>query len=95
MAVEVDRRTGAVRVRDTYTALECGRPIVEDLVLGRLQGGLAWAIGYGLLEELPPGAEGTGTGTWNLNRYRLPRACPPPAWTPPMPSAPCRASRKN
>ncbi len=38
-----------------------------------MQGGLAMGIGHALHEALPLYEDGPGNGTWNWNRYRLPR----------------------
>ncbi len=71
--VEVDRTTGAVRVTEGYTVLECGHPLVPEVVRGQAQGAFAMAIGYTLLEHLPPYEDGPGNGKWNLGDYILAR----------------------
>lgn len=73
IGLTVDRRTGAVRVENALSVLNAGRVHVEPLVSGQSQGGLAMAIGYTLLEDMPPGMAGPANGTWNLNRYHVPR----------------------
>jgi CO/xanthine dehydrogenase Mo-binding subunit len=72
--VAVDKKTHQVEVLRTSSWLECGRPIVEDLVLGQMEGGLAMGIGHALLEELPSGAAGPGDGSWNITGYKVPFA---------------------
>jgi CO/xanthine dehydrogenase Mo-binding subunit len=49
-------------------------------VLGQLEGGIAMGIGHALLEELPLHEGGPGDGTWNFNRYQLPRAKDVAVW---------------
>ncbi|MDO4970358.1 MAG: molybdopterin-dependent oxidoreductase, partial [Comamonadaceae bacterium] len=48
---------------------------------GQQQGGVAMGIGHALMEELPLYADGPGNGTWNFNRYTLPRARDVAVWT--------------
>lgn len=57
-----------------HSLVDSGQMIVPELVSGQLQGGLAMGIGHALMEELPLYEEGPGNGTWNFNRYTLPRA---------------------
>jgi len=70
----IDVRTGAVRLLRHHTLLECGRPLVSELVSGQIQGGVAMGIGHALYEELPLYEDGPGSGGWNFDRYHLPRA---------------------
>jgi CO/xanthine dehydrogenase Mo-binding subunit len=53
--------------------LNAGRILVPELVSGQSQGGVAMAIGYTLLEDMPDGMAGPANGTWNLDRYHVPR----------------------
>ncbi|WP_299892954.1 molybdopterin cofactor-binding domain-containing protein [uncultured Ruegeria sp.] len=76
----VDKVSGEVDVQAVYQVLECGRPIVPDLVSGIAQGGIAMGIGYALHEDLPLYQEGPGDGTWNLNRYHVPKSLNVPVW---------------
>ncbi|MCW8126527.1 xanthine dehydrogenase family protein molybdopterin-binding subunit [Microbulbifer halophilus] len=69
--VVVHKGTGAVEIHDLQNYLECGRPIVRQLVEGQIEGGVAMGIGHALYEILPPLAGGAGNGTWNLNRYQV------------------------
>jgi len=78
--VKVNKGTGAVKVLNHHSWLECGRVIVPELVLGQLEGGIAMGIGHALLEELPLYEGGPGDGTWNFNRYQLPRASDVAVW---------------
>jgi carbon-monoxide dehydrogenase large subunit len=71
--VEVDRETGAVRMRAYYSVDDCGKRITPNLVAGQVHGGLAQGIAQALLEEL----RYTGDGqlqTGSLMDYTLPRA---------------------
>lgn len=72
--VSVNESTGEVDILNSHTWLEAGKVIVNELVEGQIQGGLAMGIGHALYEELPPLEEGAGNGTWNLNRYHVPKA---------------------
>ena len=78
VAVEIDKATGAVSVLDAVTVLECGRALVPQQVAG--QAGFAMGVGYALHEHLPLYEEGPGNGSWNLDRYRVPRASDLPVW---------------
>lgn len=72
--VEIERKTGILRIAKAYSALECGPALVPEVVVGQAQGGLAMGIGYALLESLPLYEDGPGNGTWNLGRYVIARA---------------------
>jgi CO/xanthine dehydrogenase Mo-binding subunit len=72
--VEIERATGALRIAKAYSVLECGQPLVPEVVLGQSQGGFAMGVGYALLESLPPYEDGPGNGQWNLGRYLIVRA---------------------
>ncbi len=80
VAIEIDRATGAVTIVDAATVLECGRPLVPEQVKGQIEGGFAMGVGYALYENLPLYEGGPGDGTWNLDRYRVPRASDLPVW---------------
>jgi CO/xanthine dehydrogenase Mo-binding subunit len=69
----VDKTTGDVRVENVLSVLNAGRLHVPQLVSGQSQGGVAMAIGYALLEDMPDGMAGPANGTWNLDRYHVPR----------------------
>jgi CO/xanthine dehydrogenase Mo-binding subunit len=73
MRIEIDRATGALRIARAYSVLECGQALVPELVRGQAQGGFAMAVGYTLLETLPPYEDGPGNGKWNLGQYLLAR----------------------
>jgi CO/xanthine dehydrogenase Mo-binding subunit len=73
MRIEIDRGTGALRIAKAYSVLECGQALVPEVVIGQAQGGFAMAVGYALLESLPPYEDGPGNGQWNLGQYLLAR----------------------
>lgn len=72
--------SGKVELLSHHSVMECGKPIVPELVSGRLQGGIAMGIGHALHEWLPLYEDGPGNGTWNFNRYHLPRAADVAVW---------------
>ncbi len=80
VALSVDRTNGAIKVLRVHEVLDCGRSIVPDLVSGMAQGGIAMGLGHALTEYLPLYEDGPGNGTWNVNRYDVPRASDVPVW---------------
>lgn len=72
--VEIERKTGALRIADAYNVFECGEVLVPELVRGQAEGGFAMGVGYALLEYLPPFEDGPGNGRWNLGDYVIARA---------------------
>jgi CO/xanthine dehydrogenase Mo-binding subunit len=79
--IAVDASSGAVAVLTHHTILECGNMLVPELVSGQIQGGAASGIGLALHEFLPLYEDGPGDGTWNFNRYHLPRASDVAVWS--------------
>lgn len=79
--ISVDTATGEVALLSHHSIMDAGRVVVPELVSGQLQGGLAMGIGHALKEYLPLYEDGPGDGTWNWNRYLLPRAKDVAAWT--------------
>lgn len=71
--VEIQKATGAVRVSQAYSVLECGEVLTPEVVVGQAQGGFAMGLGYALLETLPPFEDGPGNGRWNLGDYVVAR----------------------
>ena len=71
--VEVDRDTGAVRLRDYVSVDDCGVRISPMLVAGQVHGGLAQGIAQALWEDLVYAADGQLT-TGSLMDYAIPRA---------------------
>ena len=77
--VEVDRDTGAVRLRDYVSVDDCGVRVSPTLVAGQVHGGLAQGIAQALWEDLvydPDGQLSTGS----LMDYVVPRADDFPAF---------------
>ena len=69
----VDESNGNVRIENVLSVLNAGRLFVPQLVSGQSQGGVAMAIGYALMEDMPDGMTGPANGRWNLDRYHVPR----------------------
>jgi CO/xanthine dehydrogenase Mo-binding subunit len=80
-AVAVHLASGKVEVLTHHSIMECGTAIVPALVSGQLEGGIAMGIGHALHEFLPLYEDGPGDGTWNFNRYTVPRASDVAVWS--------------
>ncbi len=78
--LSIDTHTGKVSVLNHHSVSECGKVMVPELVSGQIQGGVAMGIGHALYEYLPLYEDGPGNGTWNFNRYHLPRASEVAVW---------------
>jgi CO/xanthine dehydrogenase Mo-binding subunit len=76
----VDAASGKVTLLTHHTILECGNMLVPELVSGQIQGATATGIGLALHEWLPLYEDGPGDGTWNFNRYHLPRGSDVAVW---------------
>jgi CO/xanthine dehydrogenase Mo-binding subunit len=72
--IEIERATGALRIAEAYSVLECGQALVPEVVVGQSQGGFAMGVGHALLETLPLYEDGPGDGKWNLGQYIIARA---------------------
>lgn len=79
--VVVDTASGDVTILSHHSIMECGTQVVPELVSGQIQGGVAMGIGHVLKEYLPLYEDGPGDGTWNWNRYELPRSKDVAVWT--------------
>jgi CO/xanthine dehydrogenase Mo-binding subunit len=77
----VNEGSGKVDVLAHHSIVECGTQLTPQLVSGQIQGGTAMGIGHALHEFLPLYEDGPGDGTWNFNRYHLPRAKDVAVWT--------------
>ena len=77
----VHEASGKVELLTHHSIMECGNMISPQLVSGQLQGGIAMGIGHALHEYLPLYEDGPGNGTWNFNRYHVPRAKDVAVWT--------------
>jgi carbon-monoxide dehydrogenase large subunit len=71
--VEIDRDTGAVRLRDYVSVDDCGVRISPTLVAGQVHGGLAQGIAQALWEDLVYDGDGQ-LSTGSLMDYAVPRA---------------------
>ncbi len=80
VAIAVDATNGKVAVLRHHTILECGNMLVPPLVSGQLQGSVATGIGLALHEGMPLYEDGPANGTWNFNRYQLPRGSDVAVW---------------
>lgn len=79
--VSVDRGSGRIELLNHHSIIECGNVISPQLVSGQIEGGIAMGIGHALYERLPLYEDGPGNGSWNFNRYHLPRANEVALWT--------------
>jgi CO/xanthine dehydrogenase Mo-binding subunit len=79
--LSVHEASGKVELLSHHSIMECGTQLSPQLVSGQLQGGLAMGIGHALHEFLPLYEDGPGNGTWNFNRYHLPRASDVAVWS--------------
>lgn len=77
----VHEASGNVELLTHHSIMECGNMMSPELVSGQLQGGIAMGIGHALHEYLPLYEDGPGNGTWNFNRYKVPRAADVAVWT--------------
>jgi CO/xanthine dehydrogenase Mo-binding subunit len=77
----VDEGSGKVEILTHHSIIECGNQLTPPLVSGQIQGGTAMGIGHALYESLPLYEGGPGDGTWNFNRYHVPRAADVAVWT--------------
>lgn len=69
--VEVDKRTGRIKVIDYYAAVDCGTPINPNLVRIQVEGGLLQGIGMALYEEVKVTEDGRLFNDSFL-RYKVP-----------------------
>lgn len=68
----VSRKTGKVRLLNTWAAHDVGKAVNKAMLLGQYYGGMAMGIGYGLHEEVL--IDNGKIKNTNLNKYRIPRA---------------------
>lgn len=78
--LSVNIQNGKVTLHKIHSMLDCGPPIVPELVAGQTEGGIAMGIGHVLHEYLPAFEQGAGMGNWNLDRYHIPYAKDVPVW---------------
>src|SRR5690606_35812119 len=79
--VSVDQGSGEIELLNHHSIIECGNLLSPQLVSGQIEGGIAMGIGHALYEHLPLYEDGPGNGSWNFNRYHLPRATEVALWT--------------
>jgi len=65
--VEVDTKSGAVRVLRVVAAHDVGRPVFVEGVIGQIEGGIAMGVGFALTEDFVPGE------TRGFKQYQVPR----------------------
>ncbi len=71
--VEVDRDTGAIRLREYVSVDDCGTRVSPTLVEGQVHGGIAQGVAQSMLEEVVYDKEGQLV-TGSLMDYAIPRA---------------------
>jgi putative selenate reductase molybdopterin-binding subunit len=69
--LEVDTRTGVVRLHKYVAAVDCGTAINPKLAEGQIEGAVVNGIGYALTEEMSFNAEGRCLNP-SLRHYRIP-----------------------
>ena len=74
VSVMVDRATGQIRIKGAEGFLDCGPPIVTEIVQGQMNGAFAMGIGQALTETLSVGEHSADQGNLNLHLYRVPVA---------------------
>jgi CO/xanthine dehydrogenase Mo-binding subunit/aerobic-type carbon monoxide dehydrogenase small subunit (CoxS/CutS family) len=65
--VEVDTKSGDVRVLRVVAAHDVGKPVFVEGVIGQIEGGIAMGLGFALKEEFVPGQ------TTGFKQYQIPR----------------------
>jgi CO/xanthine dehydrogenase Mo-binding subunit len=65
--VEVDTKSGAVRVLRVVAAHDVGRPVFVEGVIGQIEGGIAMGVGFALKEDFVP------RETRGFKQYQIPR----------------------
>jgi carbon-monoxide dehydrogenase large subunit len=78
--VIVDAETGAVKLRDLYSADDCGVVINPMIVEGQVHGGMAQGIGQALMEHVVYDSTSAQLLTASFMDYALPRASDLPSF---------------
>jgi aldehyde oxidoreductase len=73
--VEVNTRTGSIRIVRVVAAHDVGRPVFLEGLTGQIEGGIAMGVGFALTEEFVPGE------TRGFREYRIPRTRDVPEMT--------------
>ena len=71
--IEVDTRTGEVKVDRMLMIVDCGRVINPLTAAGQVEGGMAQALGFALTEEMLFNQDGKPLNA-DLKKYHIPRA---------------------
>ncbi len=71
--IEVDTETGKVKTDRLVMVVDCGRVINPVTASGQVEGGLAQALGFALMEDMLYSPEGQPLNP-NLKTYHIPRA---------------------
>lgn len=74
VSVRVSRETGEIKIDGADGFLDCGSPIVREIVQGQMNGAFSMGVGQALTESLSLGELFAGQGDWNLHLYRVPMA---------------------
>src|SRR3954470_2240112 len=86
--VDIDRGTGAVKVRRFVAVDDCGNIINPMIVDGQIHGGLAMGLAPALLEEISYDESGNITGGSFMD-YLVPTAMETPSWETDKTVTPC------
>jgi len=76
--VEVNIKTGVVKVSRMLMVVDCGKVINPVTAAGQVEGGMAQALGFALTEEMLFNQEGQPLNP-SLTKYHIPRATQMPA----------------
>ena len=76
--IVVDTETGRIKVDRLLMVVDCGRVINPATASGQVEGGMAQALGFALMEEMLFDQDGQPINP-NLRSYRIPRAAKMPA----------------
>lgn len=71
--VEVDVKTGQIKVLKVVSAVDCGRAINPMTVEGQVEGAIAQGIGYALFEDFVIDPDTGVPITENFDSYRIPK----------------------
>ncbi|MGC2407446.1 MAG: aerobic carbon-monoxide dehydrogenase large subunit [Candidatus Cybelea sp.] len=77
--VDVDRDTGAVKVRRFLAVDDCGTVINPMIVEGQIHGGLAEGFAIAFMQEIKYDQDGNNLNT-NFTEYLIPTALETPTW---------------
>lgn len=69
LEIEVDTKTGKVKVLDAALAFQCGRAINRLVMEGQVESGVVQGMAYALSEEYFPNG-----GTTSFKQYKMPRS---------------------